>query len=71
LACGPRVGMRAPVGLGWRRRSPGRGRREVGYDRWVPAVSLSGRGGRDAGWRQLLGQLGRLSCGARELAVQG
>jgi hypothetical protein len=43
LACGPRTGRRAPVGLGRRRRSPGRGRLELGDDKRVPRVSLSGQ----------------------------
>jgi hypothetical protein len=59
-----------PVGLGWRRRSPGRGRREVGDDPWAPLVNDRGRGRRRSdglagpcaggnGSAALLGQLGR------------
>jgi hypothetical protein len=58
LACGPRTGTRARVGLG--RRGGGGVRvgdeRELGDDVWAPSVSGTGRGGGERLWR-LAGRL--------------
>jgi hypothetical protein len=75
LACGPHVGMRAPVGLGQRGRSPGGIRLEVRDDRWDPTVSLSGVGGSGKMGRRrkwAVRPTGPLDCGGlQQLACAG
>jgi hypothetical protein len=66
LACGARTGMRAPVGLGRRRRSPGRGRLSGGDDTRAPAVSLCGR--EESGAAALAGRMDRK---AKQAGVRG